>query len=75
MAVIDFYDRGWGINPSGIARLAYSGIRLNSIRNTTCTGPPWVETNSISRSIFSSISSEAASANTPIIGISTSRNT
>ena len=38
------------------------------------TGPPSEETNSISRSIFSSISSEAASRNTPIIGTSTSRN-
>ena len=61
------------MTPSGIASPAYSGIRLTSILNTIVTGPPSVETNSISRSIFSSISSEAASANTPSIGTSTSR--
>ena len=59
------------ISPSGTARLAYSGSRLASIRNTTLTGPPSSATKSNSLRILSSTSSEAAITKTAAIGVST----
>ena len=61
------------IRPSGIARLIYSGSRFASIWKTTPIGPPSFATTSNRRSILSRISSDAASASVPSIGISVSR--